>query len=185
EEGHGLDDKGQGLDDEGQGLDDEGQGLEDVGPSREEEEEAAPEEHEGAERVSAFRQPTLVTWVDLVDGKVYTDIPTYVPLDEPVQTPPSPEWSLCSFLVSPSSPLVPSPIASLVATLTTTLSVDEDQFLEFRSLEREQERATVTFSAIWRLNHDLRMQIAEERHERLELADRVSRMERRHESKEE
>ncbi|GJX54580.1 hypothetical protein Tco_0282949 [Tanacetum coccineum] len=64
----------------------------------------------------------------------------------------------------------------------------------FRRLEREQERATVTFSAIWRPvfaleawreNHDLRMQLSEERRERLDLADRVARMERRHKSREE
>ncbi|GKC58781.1 hypothetical protein Tco_1086379 [Tanacetum coccineum] len=79
----------------------------------------------------------------------------------------------------------------------------------FRSLEREQERAMMTFNAIWRSvlaleawagqtdsqraalwhpiydiqreNHDLRIQIAEERRERLELTDRVPRMERRQE----
>ncbi|GKF20607.1 hypothetical protein Tco_0069245, partial [Tanacetum coccineum] len=262
-----ADDKreGQDLDDEGQGLDDEGQGSEDEGYGMKEEEEAAPKgqhqavlvvdtavseplglgygvarhralesteeiapstyevgqssrsvpEQEGVERISAFRQPTLVTW-----------------------TPPSPEWSLGSLPVSPSSPVVPSPIASPVATPAATISVDEDQFLEvgaqlelhesilhdhtlrelytrsgavrdeifsqryrFRSLEREQERATMTFSAIWRPvlaleawagqtdaqraalwhaiydiqreNHDLRRQLAEERRERLELTDRV------------
>ncbi|GKE90473.1 hypothetical protein Tco_1567948, partial [Tanacetum coccineum] len=48
-------------------------------------------ENEGAERISAFRHPTLVTWVDPEDGKVYTDIPTYVPPVAPVQTPSSPE----------------------------------------------------------------------------------------------
>nr|GEU86276.1 hypothetical protein [Tanacetum cinerariifolium] len=78
--------------------------------------------------------------------------------------------------ISPSSPVVPSPIASPVTTPAATISVDEDQFLEgydkdlrelytrsavvrdeiflqrysFRSLEREHERATVTFSVIWR-----------------------------------
>nr|GEY74100.1 hypothetical protein [Tanacetum cinerariifolium] len=86
--------------------------------------------HEGAERIFAFKQPTLVTW-----------------------TPPSPEWSFGSLTVSPSPLVVPSPIASLMTTPTATISVDEDQFLEryrFRSLEREQERDTMTFSAIWR-----------------------------------
>ncbi|GJV37738.1 hypothetical protein Tco_1410215 [Tanacetum coccineum] len=132
-------------------------------------------EYEGAERISAFRQPTLVTWTSL-----------------------SPEWS------SGSLPVSPSPIASPVTTPAATISVDKDQFLEvgaqlelhgsilhdhiqrldalpptlfegydqdlrdlytrsgavrdeifshkyrFRSLEREQERATVTISAIWR-----------------------------------
>ncbi|GKG05804.1 hypothetical protein Tco_0325890, partial [Tanacetum coccineum] len=87
-------------------------------------------EQEGVEKISAFRQPTLVTWVDPKDDRVYTDIPTYVPLAAPVQTPPSPEWSLGSLPVSPSSPVVSSPIGSLVATLAATISIDEDQFLE-------------------------------------------------------
>nr|GFD21413.1 hypothetical protein [Tanacetum cinerariifolium] len=68
--------------------------------------------------------------VDPEDGTVYTNIPTYVPLSTPVQTPPSPEWSLSSLPVSPSSHVVPSPIALPVATLTTTISVDKDQFIE-------------------------------------------------------
>nr|GEW39720.1 hypothetical protein [Tanacetum cinerariifolium] len=135
--------EGQGLNDEGQGLDDEGQGSEDEGPSIEEEEEAAPEgqhqavlvvdtvmrqssrsvpEQERVERVSAYRQSTLVTWVDHEDVMIYTDIPTYVPLATPVQIPPSPEWSLGSLPVSPSSPVVPSPIASPVATPIATIS---------------------------------------------------------------
>ncbi|GKB23249.1 hypothetical protein Tco_0862650 [Tanacetum coccineum] len=121
-------------------------------------------EHEGTERVYPFRQPTLVTWVDLEDGRVYTDIPTYVPPTAPVQTPTSPEWSFGSLPVSPSSPVVPTLIASPMTTPAATIAVDEDEFLEvravrdeifsqwysFRSLEQEQERATVTFSSIWR-----------------------------------
>ncbi|GKE31536.1 hypothetical protein Tco_1450858, partial [Tanacetum coccineum] len=87
-------------------------------------------EQQGVEKVSAFKQPTLDTWVDPEDGRVYTDIPTYVPLSTPVQTSPSPEWSLGSLPVSPSSPVVLSPIASLVATPTATISVDDDQFTE-------------------------------------------------------
>ncbi|GKC18340.1 hypothetical protein Tco_1020490 [Tanacetum coccineum] len=59
--------------------------------------------HKGAEKVSAFRKPTLVTLVDLEDGKVYTDILTYAPPVAPVQTPPSLEWSSGSLPVSPSS----------------------------------------------------------------------------------
>nr|GEX42185.1 hypothetical protein [Tanacetum cinerariifolium]GEX42192.1 hypothetical protein [Tanacetum cinerariifolium] len=154
-------------------------------------------EHKGAERISAFRQPTRVTWF------------------------------LACFTITP---VVPSPIASLVTTLAATISIDEDQFFKelytrsgavrdeifsqryrFRSLEREKERATMIFSAIWRPmlalkawvgqtnaqraalwhviydiqreNHDLRRQIAEERRKRLELTDRVDRMERRHKSR--
>ncbi|GJV34601.1 hypothetical protein Tco_1395001 [Tanacetum coccineum] len=49
--------------------------------------------HEGAERIYAFRLPTLVTWADPKDGRVYTDILTYVPPAAPIQTPPSLEWS--------------------------------------------------------------------------------------------
>ncbi|GKE24134.1 hypothetical protein Tco_1435646 [Tanacetum coccineum] len=149
-------------------------------------------------------EPTLVTWVDPVDGRVYTDIMTYVPPVAPVQTPPSPEWSFGSLLVSPSSPAVPTLVASPVTTPVAIIAVDEDEFLEvgaqhelhrsilhdhtqrldalpptlfegydrdlkdlyirpgavrdeifsqryrLKSLEREQERATVTFNAIWR-----------------------------------
>ncbi|GKE80586.1 hypothetical protein Tco_1550586, partial [Tanacetum coccineum] len=153
-------------------------------------------EPQRAERVSAFRQPTLITWVDPEDGRVYTDIPAYVPPVAPVQTPPSPEWSSGSLPISPSSLVVPSSIASLVATLTATISVDEDQFLE---VGRSQERLETRFArrawegqtdaqraALWHAiydiqkeNHDFRMQLFEERRERLELADRVARMERR------
>ncbi|GJT73416.1 hypothetical protein Tco_1032702 [Tanacetum coccineum] len=149
-------------------------------------------EHEGAERLSAFRQPTLVTWVDPTDGRVYTDILTYAPPAAHVQTPPSLEWSLGSLPVSPSSLVVPSPIASPVATPAATISLElhksilhdhtrrldalphtlfkgydmdlkelytrsgaiKDEIFSyryrFRSLEREQERDTMTFSAIWR-----------------------------------
>ncbi|GKF54772.1 hypothetical protein Tco_0165112, partial [Tanacetum coccineum] len=38
-----------------------------------------PVQH-GAYRVFAFRQPTLTTWVDLEDDRVYTDIPVYPPV---------------------------------------------------------------------------------------------------------
>ncbi|GJZ09073.1 hypothetical protein Tco_0543356 [Tanacetum coccineum] len=76
---------------------------------------------QGAYRVSAFRQPTLTTWVDPEDDRVYTDIPVYPPV-APVQTLLSPEWSSGYFPISLSSPVVPSPIASLVATLKATIS---------------------------------------------------------------
>ncbi|GJV86429.1 hypothetical protein Tco_1530367 [Tanacetum coccineum] len=128
---------------------DKGHGLEDEGPGseEEEEEEAAPEgqqravpakdegsryvpEHEGAERVFAFRQPTIVTWVDPKDGRVYINILIYVPPVAPVQTPPSPEWSSGPLPVSPSSPAVPTLVASPVTTLAATIAVDEDEFLE-------------------------------------------------------
>ncbi|GKC84013.1 hypothetical protein Tco_1139730, partial [Tanacetum coccineum] len=123
-------DEDHGLGDESQGLEDEGLGFE--------EEEVVPGgqssrsvlEQEGVERISAFRQPTLVTWVDPEDDRVYIDIPAYAPPAAPVQTLSSPKWSLGSLPVSPSSLVVPSPIASLVATSKTTISVDEDKLIE-------------------------------------------------------
>nr|GEU48262.1 hypothetical protein [Tanacetum cinerariifolium] len=201
----------QGLDDEGKVLDDEGRGLDDEGPSmkEEEEEEATPEGQQQAVSVvdttaseplglrcgvarrralESTEEITPTTYeVDPGDGKVYTNILTYAPPAAPVETPPSPEWSFGSLPVSPSSPIR----------------------YRFRSLEREQERATMRFSAIWRLilaleawasqtdaqraamwharydiqkeNYDLRRRLAEERHERVELTDRVARMKRRQE----
>ncbi|GJR90808.1 hypothetical protein Tco_0214819, partial [Tanacetum coccineum] len=196
-EGQGLDDEGHGLDDEGQGLEDEGRATSEplglgYGAARrralESTEEISPityevgqssrfvPEQEGLERISAFRQPTLVAWVDPEDDRVYSDILTYVPLAAPVQTLPSPECSLGSLPISPLSPIVPSPIASPVTTQAATISVDEDQFLvgidrdlrelytrsgavrdeifsqryRFKSLKQEHERATMTFIAIWR-----------------------------------
>ncbi|GKB85904.1 hypothetical protein Tco_0958176 [Tanacetum coccineum] len=102
------------------------------------------------EETPAPRPPICDTWVDPMDGTVYIDIPIDVPpVRVPVQTPPSPEWSSGSLPISPSSP-----VASLATTPATTIAVDKDKFLErykLRSLEHEQERATVTFGAIWRL----------------------------------
>nr|GFB57339.1 hypothetical protein [Tanacetum cinerariifolium] len=179
----------------------------DKGPDMKEEEKTTPKgqssrsvpKQEGVERRSAFRQPTLVTWVDPEDGRVYTDIPTYAPPAAPVQTPPSLEWSLGSLPISPSSSVVPSPIASPVATSTATISVDEDQFLEVGAqlelhmsiLYDHTQRLDVIPPTLFegydmdlrelytRENHDLRRQLVEERRERLELTGRVARMKRR------
>ncbi|GJX08376.1 hypothetical protein Tco_0196308 [Tanacetum coccineum] len=101
-------------------------------------------EHEGVERISAFRQPTLVTWVDHEDGRVYIDIPTYVP-----------------------------PVAPEFRAGAGEGYGDIQCYME----------AGISFRGMGRENHDLRMQIAEERRERLELTDRVARMERRQESR--
>ncbi|GJT87289.1 hypothetical protein Tco_1069006, partial [Tanacetum coccineum] len=89
-------------------------------------------------RVSALRQPTLTTWIDLEDDIAYIDVPAYLPPAPPAQTPPSPEWSSGSLPISPVPSAVPSPIpspmisltilspiASPVATLTATISIDE------------------------------------------------------------
>nr|GFC44155.1 hypothetical protein [Tanacetum cinerariifolium] len=145
--------------DESLDLDTKREGLEDESlGSEEEEDEAAPEgqkrrklvvgegempntfevgqssrsmlEHEGAEMIYAFRQPTLVTWVDPKDGRVYTDILTYVPPTVHVQTSPSPEWLSGSLLVSQSSSVVLTMVASPVTTPAATIPVDEDEFLE-------------------------------------------------------
>ncbi|GKC01312.1 hypothetical protein Tco_0987448 [Tanacetum coccineum] len=131
-ESRGLDDEGYGLGDEDHGLGNESQGLEGEGLSLEEE-EVAPEGQQAASRraLESIKEIAPSTYeVDPEDDRVYTDVPTYAPPVVPVQTLPSPEWSLGSLPVSTSYPVVPSPIASLVATPTTTISVDEDQFIE-------------------------------------------------------
>nr|GFA03274.1 hypothetical protein [Tanacetum cinerariifolium] len=66
-------------------------------------------EPEIPERVSALRQPTLTTWIDLDDDIAYIDVPTYPPPAPPAQTPPSYEWSSGSLSVSPTLSIVPSP----------------------------------------------------------------------------
>nr|GEZ11500.1 hypothetical protein [Tanacetum cinerariifolium] len=149
-----LDTEREGSEDEGLGSEDKGHGLEDEGPgSEDEEEEAAPEgQHQAVSVVDtvvdeplglgygALRHHELVraTWVDHVDGVVYTNIPVDVPPDRvPVQTPPLPEWSSGSLLVSPSSLAIPTPVASLVTTLAATIAVGEDEFLENTRMQRE------------------------------------------------
>ncbi|GJV11853.1 retrovirus-related pol polyprotein from transposon TNT 1-94 [Tanacetum coccineum] len=93
------------------------------------------------------------------DGTVYIDVPTYPPSAPPVQTPPSPDWTPGSLPISPSHSDVPSPVSSPlisltvpspVATPTATIPVDEDQFIQLKSLEQEQERDVMTFRALWR-----------------------------------
>nr|GEV08703.1 hypothetical protein [Tanacetum cinerariifolium] len=158
-ESHGVDDESHGLDDESYGIDGEGRGIESDGIGLGEEEAVTEGQHQAvsvigttvieplvlgrSERMSTFRQPTLTTWTDPEDGMVYIDVPIYPPPEPPVQTPPSPEWTSGSLLISPSpsvvpllilSPMipltVPSPIASPMDTSTATISVDEDPFIE-------------------------------------------------------
>nr|GEV93762.1 retrotransposon protein [Tanacetum cinerariifolium] len=142
-----LNTKREGSEDKGPSLEDEGHGSEDNGPSLEED-----EEEEAA---------------DLEDDKVYIDIPTYVPPVAPVQIPPSPKWSSGSLPVSPSSLVVPTSVASPVTTLATTIAVDEDQYLKGYDRDRRElyTRSGAVRDEIFshRENHDLRMQIAEER----------------------
>ncbi|GJU56558.1 hypothetical protein Tco_1230272 [Tanacetum coccineum] len=75
-------------------------------------------EPERPERVSALRQPTLTTWIDLEDGIAYIDVLAYPPPAPHVQTPPSLEWSFGSLHVSPAPSIIPSPISSPMIPLT-------------------------------------------------------------------
>nr|GEW07651.1 hypothetical protein [Tanacetum cinerariifolium] len=129
---------------------------------------------EMVEETPTPRPQVRATWVDHVDGVVYTNIPVDVPPDRvPVQTPPLPEWSSGSLPVSPSSLAIPTSVASLVTTPAATIAVDAlpptlfegydrdlrelytrsrdvkdeifSQCYRLRSLEQEQDRATVTF----------------------------------------
>nr|GFC08631.1 hypothetical protein [Tanacetum cinerariifolium] len=131
-------------------LNTKGNGLEDEGFSSEEEEKVAPEgeglmpstfeigqsyrpvsEQRRVEETPAPRPPVCATWVDNVDGTIYTDISIYVLLVcVPVQTLPSPECSSGSLPVSPSSLAVPTLVASPSTTPTITIAVDEDEFLK-------------------------------------------------------
>nr|GEV41333.1 hypothetical protein [Tanacetum cinerariifolium] len=101
------------------------------------------------------------------------------------QTLPSPEWSYSSLLVSPSSRVVPSPrLEALSPTLFEGYDRDLRELYTRSGADRD-EIFSQRLYMIFRGSHDLRTQIAKERYERLELADRVSRMEKRHESREE
>ncbi|GJS88942.1 hypothetical protein Tco_0771578 [Tanacetum coccineum] len=121
---------------------------------------------ERPERVSAFRQPTLTTWIDPEERGLISD--HAVRLEE----------------LSPS--LFKRYDRDIGELFPRSGAVREEIFSQryrFRSLEYEHERVAVTFRAIWRPvlaleawageNRDLRLQLAEERHARLELADVV------------
>nr|GEU90755.1 hypothetical protein [Tanacetum cinerariifolium] len=100
--------KREGLKDVGPISEDGGHGLEDEGPSLEERRKRRLHLRR-VEETPTPRPQVYATWVDPVDGTVYTDIPVDVPPARvPVQTPPSPEWSFGSLLVSPSSPALPT-----------------------------------------------------------------------------
>ncbi|GJS25961.1 hypothetical protein Tco_0486581 [Tanacetum coccineum] len=97
------------------------------------------------ERVSALRQPTLTTWIDPEDGRVYIDVPAYPPPAPPVQTLPSPEWSSSSLSVSTAPSIVPSPmiplnIPSLVASPATA---EADGFLTELGARVEMQRGLI------------------------------------------
>ncbi|GJQ89782.1 hypothetical protein Tco_0000921 [Tanacetum coccineum] len=88
-------------------------------------------EQQRVEETPTPRPRVHATWVDPVDGKVYTDIPVDVPpVRVPVQTPPSVEWSSGSLPVLPSSLVVLTLVASPVTTPAATIAVGEDEFFE-------------------------------------------------------
>ncbi|GKA70482.1 hypothetical protein Tco_0776621 [Tanacetum coccineum] len=83
----------------------------------------------GQQRVDETPTPTIpvrTTWIDPVDGIAYLHIEIDPRSRTPIQTPPSLEWSSGSLLVSPSSPVVPTLVASPVTTPTTTIAVGKD-----------------------------------------------------------
>ncbi|GJX65932.1 putative reverse transcriptase domain-containing protein [Tanacetum coccineum] len=232
--------------DESSNSDNERDGSEDEGPGSEEE-EAAPkgQQHAVLAEDTAVDKPLglgfgVLRRRELVVGEGEMPITFEVGQSSSFtcSTPPSFEWSVVSFLVSPSSPVVPTQVASPVTTPATTIAVDEEEFLEvgalleihesilhdhtqcldvlpptlFEGYDRDLKelytrsgavrdeifsmryrfrcQTDAQRAAMWhaiydtqRENHDLRMQIAEERHERLELTDRVARMEGRRESR--
>ncbi|GKD39486.1 hypothetical protein Tco_1259693 [Tanacetum coccineum] len=181
------------LDDEREGSEDEGPGSGDKSRDMEREEEVVPEGQQQAAPVvdiavgeplglgyGALRrqelalgegEPTLITWTDHEDGKVYTDIHAYTPPVAPAQTPPSPEWSSGSMPISPLSPAVPTPMASpaISSPLASPATVEAESFMAIHGSQGEV--------------YELRRQLAEERRERLELTERVTRMEKRQESR--
>nr|GEV40231.1 NAD(P)-binding domain-containing protein [Tanacetum cinerariifolium] len=170
DEGQGLGDESHGLDVKSHGLDDEGQGLEDEGP-------AASEPlglGYGAARRRTFESTEEIEPSTYEVGQSSRSVPEQ---EGPDRTPLYPEWSVASLPVSPSSLVVPSHIPSLVATPAATISrLDTLPPTLFKGYDKNL-RELYT-----RENHDLRRQLAKERHERLELTDRVARMEKRHES---
>ncbi|GJT84539.1 hypothetical protein Tco_1066256 [Tanacetum coccineum] len=85
------------------------------------------------ERVSALRQTTLTTWIDLEDGISYIDVPAYPPPAPHVQTLPSLEWSSGSLPVSPAPSIVPLPVSSPMIPLT---GIDSFSKLDFTTMMR-------------------------------------------------
>nr|GEY11943.1 hypothetical protein [Tanacetum cinerariifolium] len=187
---------------EDRSLDDKGRVLEGEGLSLEEE-EAVPEGQQEAVPVvdTAMSGPLRLGYGALrrypEDDRVYIDIPIYPPV-APVQTLLSLEWLSGAQLELHESILHnhTQRLDALPPTLIANIDKDVRELytrsgvLETRSSHRGQtdsQRAAL-WHAIYdtqRENHDLRMQLAKERCERLELAIRIAGMERRQESREE
>ncbi|GJR21687.1 hypothetical protein Tco_0970214 [Tanacetum coccineum] len=204
DEGPGMGVESRGLDDEGHDLDGEGHNVKSDGLGLRED-EAVPEgssrqfrtfevgqgsgsapEPERPERVSASKQPTLTTWIDLEDGMVYIDVPAYPPPAPSVQTPPSPEWSSGSLPISQAPSIIPLPISSPMIPLTvpspvaTPATAETEGFLTELGAQINAQRV-----ALWHAisdtqgeNQELRLQIAKERRAQLELAEIIDNMRR-------
>ncbi|GKE13190.1 hypothetical protein Tco_1416741, partial [Tanacetum coccineum] len=169
DEGPAVGDKGLAAGDEGPGMRDESLGLggDKVVPKGQQRTAPIMEtavEPERPERVSALRQPTLTTWIDLEDGRVYIDVPAYPPPAPPVQT----RHLLSGRLVEMQGGLIHDHTIQLVelspalferydrdiGELFTRSGVVRNEIFSqryrLRILEHEQERVVVTFGAIWR-----------------------------------
>ncbi|GJY07674.1 hypothetical protein Tco_0374728 [Tanacetum coccineum] len=104
----------------------------------------------------------------------------------PTQTPPSPEWTSGSLLISPSlsddsspisSPMIPLTVPSLVATPAAVGAIKEEIFSQ--RLDGCPEISPVdAISDVQGENQDLRLELAEERRTRLELVEVVDGMRR-------
>ncbi|GJY41994.1 hypothetical protein Tco_0429264, partial [Tanacetum coccineum] len=132
------------------------------------------------------------------DGMVYIDVPAYPPPAPPVQTPSLPEWSSGSLPISPSPFIVPSPISSpmilliVPSPIATPATAETEGFLTELGAQVEMQGGLIHDHAV-RLeeispglfesdaqgeNQELRLQLAEERRARLELAKIVDSMRR-------
>ncbi|GKA17311.1 hypothetical protein Tco_0697148 [Tanacetum coccineum] len=151
-ESQGLGDKDHGLDDESQGLEDKGLGLEGEEVVPKGQQQAVPVVETAASEplglgYGALRHRELTVEEDQVPSTfvVGQSSRSVSERQGAERTPPFPEWSLGFLPVSPSSPVVPSPKASLVATPIATISIDEDQFIEAAMQRQLQEmRGRVT-----------------------------------------
>ncbi|GKB48284.1 hypothetical protein Tco_0899037, partial [Tanacetum coccineum] len=206
DESHGMDDEGRGLDDESHSVESDGLGLEQeeeaipggqqqaalvvgtamsaplgLGTFEVGQGSGSALEFKRPERVSASRQPTLTTWTDPEDGMVYIDVPAYPPPAPPIQTPPSPDRDAGGMIrdhavrLEELSPALFKRYDMDIGELFTRSGAVKDEIFSqryrFRSLEYEQERVAGE-------NRDLRLQLAEEKHTRLELAEVVDSMKR-------
>ncbi|GJS72938.1 hypothetical protein Tco_0705779 [Tanacetum coccineum] len=174
-------DKGLATGDEGPGMRDESLSLGG--------DEVVPE---GQQRAT----PVMETVIDLEDGIAYIDVPAYPP---PVQTPPSPKWSSGSLPISPAPSIVPSHVSSPMIPLTVPSPVaspataETEGFLTELGVRVEMQRGLIRDhmagqtdahrTALWhaisdtlRENRELRLEIAEERRVRLDLAEIVNSM---------